>query len=180
MHIGYIGDSFPYLILSWKECKHSWDLSDQSFTDLSSLPVTTSSESGLPGKWWSDMAKLSRTKDLIHRDAEYWPKASLAHVICMPSEGAQKLPTWQAPHLRKAGKVSETYPCYFGVCSTFADLSSELVIKCLPLDPNSTERTAPVCPFRVTDSPLLNCPKCGDSSLKQSNAPSKWSLHLTY
>lgn len=38
---------------------------------------------------------------------------------------------------------------------TLAVLSSEAVMRCLLSEEKSTDRTAPACPFIVTDSPLL-------------------------
>ena len=42
-----------------------------------------------------------------------------------------------------------------GFILTFAVLSSEAVIRCLLSSEKFTQRTAPACPFIVTDSPLL-------------------------
>lgn len=41
------------------------------------------------------------------------------------------------------------------VMYTLAVLSSEAVMRCLLSEEKSTDRTAPACPFIVTDSPLL-------------------------
>jgi hypothetical protein len=82
-----------------------------------------------------------------------------AHPVTVPNQRALKFARRKFPNLLVCETVmvmrtAAPYTCE-SMSLTLAVLSSDAVTRCLPSVEKFTDRTAPACPFRATDGPLL-------------------------